>query len=103
MEHLEKYMQVLSKKGKIKVNGGLLSWLWGRAGTGTDNSSARVPEATPTGQPATQTQQENETGGATQEVEPVRWNAMHEAELPAGGVFDLQELSRWNAMHEAEL
>ena len=36
--------------------------------------------------------------GQDDEVEPVRWTAEHEAELPPGGVFDVDELSRWDGV-----
>merc|ERR1719253_539067 len=91
MEHLEKHMHSLKKMGRIKANGGLLSWLWGRVGTSEPPMQKSSQEAVDN-----EEAQDEDGAEAENEVEPVRWNAMHEAELPVGGVFDVQELSRWD-------
>jgi predicted heme/steroid binding protein len=95
-EHLDKHMQHLRKIGRIKTAGGLLSWLLGgiakpegaQTAFPTQNASVQAADA----------DSDPQNAAEESEVEPVRWTAEHEAELPPGGVFDLQELSRWDGV-----
>jgi len=91
-DSLEKQMEHLSKVGKIKVDRGILTWLFKRMRPGQAVPSASPARAT---QPAAagESKAEEEEG---EKPAPVRWTAEHEAELPPGGVFDLKELSRWD-------
>uniref|UniRef100_A0A7S1Q7I4 Cytochrome b5 heme-binding domain-containing protein n=1 Tax=Alexandrium catenella TaxID=2925 RepID=A0A7S1Q7I4_ALECA len=90
---LEKYMEHLTKVGKIKADAGILSWLLARfrpAGPASPQQQAEKPPA------AEEEEEEEDEEGEEEKVEPVRWTEEHEAELPPGGVFDLKELSRWD-------
>lgn len=96
MEHLEKYQHSLTKMGRIR-NRPMLDWLWSITGSRPATSSAFNAQFHRQGESSDE-EEETSAAGASDEVQPLRWNAMHEAELPAGGVFDLQELSRWNGV-----
>lgn len=87
---MEKYTEHLAKKGQIRGEGGLLNWLWKRISTpggayARPPAGAKEPEANAAEEP-------------TQVVEPVKWSAEHEAELPPGRSFDLPELARWDGV-----
>jgi len=98
-EHLDKHWQHLKKMGKIKASGGLLSWLFGRIGSRQEQGPKAEPEATAESAPQVSADDAAAETAADEEVEPVRWSAEHEADLPPGGMFDLQELARWDGVN----
>lgn len=91
---LEKYVQFLGKKGKIKADSGLLSWIWKKMGK-VEGTTAEVQA--PVNEGNTESKQKVEEPEA-EAPDPVRWSAEHEAELPPGGVFDVTELARWDGV-----
>lgn len=97
---MEKYVQFITKKGKIAAlqSGGFLSWLWRNMGSSRDSDSKAIPKATGITESAPEDEPTAGAEASSEGKEPVRWSALHESELPPGGVFDLNELARWNGV-----
>lgn len=88
---MDRYADSLTRKGKMAANGGLMSWLFSKLSTPGGAYAG--------GKPAPSTAEPTATGEPVpQAVEPVRWSAEHEGELPPGGNFDINELTRWDGV-----
>mmetsp|Transcript_56862 Transcript_56862/g.135343 ORF Transcript_56862/g.135343 Transcript_56862/m.135343 type:complete len:280 (-) Transcript_56862:207-1046(-) len=102
-DSLEKHAALLRKVGKVQVNSSLMSWLFKKLSA--PGGSYAKPERPTVAEEIMREEAEAaakaaaaQAEPAAEEVEPVKWSAEHEGELPPGGVFDMQELSRWDGI-----